>query len=78
MIAVEEAASRNGKIEWINYRIPISKSGDTLHLNISPKGHQNTGTFAYDFIKRGFKHGLRLIRTLRSEPSMNVMAIYEK
>ena len=36
------------------------------------------GYFAYNFIKRGFKHGLRLVGTLKSEPDMNVLAIYEK
>jgi len=78
MIAVEEAASDNGRIRWIDYRVPLTKEGDTLHLHISPAGDYDTGVFAYNFIKRGHKHGLRLIGTLKSEPDMNVLAIYDK
>lgn len=78
MIAVEEASSANGRIRWIDYRLPVSKDGDTLHLHICPAGKYDTGVFAYNLIKRGFKHGLRLIGTLKSEPDMNVLAIYEK
>ena len=29
-------------------------------------------------IKRGYKHGIRLVGTLKSEPDMNVLAIYER
>jgi len=78
MIAVEEASTNNGRIRWIDYRLPISKDGDTLHLHACPAGKYDTGVFAYNLIKRGFKHGLRLIGTLKSEPDMNVLAIYEK
>jgi len=78
MITVEEAASRNGRIRWIDYRLPISPDGDTLHLHVCPAGNYDTGILAYNFIKRGFKHGLRLVGTLKSEPSMNVLAVYDK
>jgi hypothetical protein len=43
-----------------------------------PAATYDTGTFAYNFIKRGYKHGIRLVGTLKSEPDMNVLAIYEK
>jgi hypothetical protein len=79
MIAVEEAASENGgRINWIDFRLPISSAGDTLHLHVCPSGKFDTGTFAYNFIKRGYKHGLRLVGTLKSDPDMNVLAIYDK
>lgn len=78
MIAVEEASSNHQRIRWIDYRVPLTDEGDTLHLHISPAGEYDTGVFAYNFIKRGFKHGLRLIGTLKSEPDMNVLAIYDK
>jgi hypothetical protein len=78
MLAVEEAASDNGKLRWIDYRLPLNNEGDTLHLHINPREEYDTGTFAYKFIKRGYKHGLRLVGTLKSEPDMNVLAIYEK
>jgi hypothetical protein len=78
MRVVEKAASDNGRIHWIDYRTPISAKGDTLHLHVSPRGAFDTGTFAYNFIKRGYKHGIRIVGTLKSEPDMNVLAIYEK
>ncbi len=78
MRAIEAAASRNGRIRWIDFRIPITNDGDTLHLHVVPAAKYDTGVFAYNFVKRGFKHGLRLVGTLKSEPDMNVLAIYER
>lgn len=79
MMSVEEAVAYSKKrISWIYYRVPITQEGDTLHLHICPSGNYDTGVFAYNFIKRGYKHGLRLVGTLKSEPDMNVLAIYEK
>jgi hypothetical protein len=78
MVEVEQAATRNGRIRWIDYRLPLTQEGDTLHLHVCPAGKCDTGVFAYNFIKRGLKHGLRLVGTLKSEPDMNVLAIYEK
>lgn len=78
MEVVEDAASENGRIRWIDYRLPLSAEGDTLHLHVCPEGNYDTGVLAYNFIKRGHKHGVRLIGTLKSEPDMNVLAIYEK
>jgi hypothetical protein len=78
MRAIENVASENGRIRWIDYRLPLTPSGDTLHLHTCPSGHYDTGVLAYNFVKRGFKHGLRIIGTLKSEPDLNVLAIYEK
>jgi hypothetical protein len=78
MVLVEEAASKNGRIRWIDYRVPLTNEGHTLHLHISPASGYDTGIFAYNFIKRGYNHGLRLVGTLKSGPDMNVLAIYEK
>jgi len=78
MIAVEEASREHGRIQWIDYRVPVTTEGDTLHLHVCPEGKFDTGVFAYNFIKRGYKHGLRLVGTLKSEPDMNVLAIYER
>jgi hypothetical protein len=78
MQVVEAAAAEHGRIRWIDYRVPVSTHGDTLHLHVCPGGHYDTGTFAYNLIKRGFKHGVRLVGTLKSEPDMNVLAIYDK
>lgn len=78
MQVIEEAATNNGKIRWIDYRMPLNDEGDTLHLHVCPNGKYDTGVLAYNFIKRGQKHGLRLVGTLKSEPDMNVLAVYEK
>lgn len=78
MIVIEEAASENGRINWIDFRLPLSSEGDTLHLHICPQGKYDAGVFGYNFVTRGFKHGLRLVGTLKSEPDMNVLSVYEK
>lgn len=77
MMAVEKATGV-GRMRWIDYRLPITDRGDTLHLHCCPGGHYDTGVFAYNMIKRGFKHGLRLVGTLKSEPDLNVLAVYER
>lgn len=83
MLAVENAVAVNsdhprGRIRWIDYRLPIDDEGNTLHLHLSPRAEYDTGVFAYNLIKRGFKHGIRLVGTLKSEPDMNVLAIYDR
>lgn len=65
-----------GKLQVVDFRVPIDESGRTLHLH--PRGEYPTITFAYNLIRRGFEHGVRLVGTMRSEPDMNVLAIYEK
>ena len=71
-------SSGTGKLEVVDFRVPISEDGRTLHLHIHPRGEYPTITFAYNLIRRGFEHGVRLVGTMRSEPDMNVLAIYEK
>ncbi len=78
MEVVEAAASTNGRIRWIDYRLPLTDEGDTLHLHICSASKYDAGVFGYNFIKRGYKHGLRIVGTLKSEPDMNVLAIYER
>lgn len=78
MLAVEEAARHSEKIRWIDYRTPLGEDGTTLHLHLQGRGQYDVGTFAYNMVKRGFKHGLRIVGTLKSEPDMNVLAVFEK
>lgn len=76
---IEKAVGDNGaRIRWVDYRLPVTEDGETLHLHISPAGNYDTGTFAYSLIKRAYKHGLRLVGMLKSGPGMNVLAVYEK
>ena len=74
-----EKAAEEDRIEWIAYRVPVGPV-DTpfLHLHIAARGQYDTGSFGYNFISRGFKHGIRLVGTLKSEPDMNVLAIFER
>ena len=79
VVAVEKGGGENaGRIQVIDFRVPISEDGKTLHLHLYPRGEYPTITFAYNLIRRGFEHGVRLVGTMRSEPDMSVLAIYEK
>jgi len=62
---------------WVNYRVPV-QDGLTLHLNIVGHGDYDVGIYAYNLIKRGWKHGVRMIGTVRAEPGINVLAIFDK
>jgi hypothetical protein len=78
MEVVERTASENGRLRWIDYRLPLTPECDTMHMHICPAGNYDTGVFAYNFIKRGYKHGLRIVGTLKSEPDLNVLVVYER
>ena len=78
MEELEKAGAANGRVRWIAYRLPISNEGDTLHLTLWANEKYHTGDLAYNLIKRGYKHGLRLVGTLKSEPDLNVLAVFEK
>ena len=62
---------------WIAYRV-IFGSGETVHLDVSARGDYDTGTFAYYFIRRGERHGLRIVASMKSEPALNLLAAYDK
>jgi hypothetical protein len=78
--AVEETITAGGgRVQWIDYRVPLgSYRVKPLHLHVCGRGVYDTGTFAYNLVQRGFKHGLRFVGTLKSEPDLNVLAIFEK
>lgn len=78
MSEIEKSATQHGRIRWIDYRLPLNDEGDSLHLHVRPSGKYDTGDLAYNFVKRGYKPGIRIVGTLKSEPDMNVLAIYEK
>lgn len=78
MVVVEEAAKNNGRFEWIDFRLPIGENGDTIHLHLCPRGKYPAGSFGYNFIRRAYHFGVRLVATVKSGPDLNVMAIYEK
>jgi hypothetical protein len=76
--AVERAAA-NEKIQWIAYRVSFGDdTGPFLHLALAARGMYETGVFGYNFINRGTKHGLRLVGTLKTEPDIDVLAVFER
>jgi hypothetical protein len=74
---VEDVIGDGGRPRWIDYRI-TSGTGQALHLHVVAHGDYDTGVFAYNIIRRGERYGLRIIGSLKSQPSLNVLAIYEK
>jgi hypothetical protein len=79
-IAMEEVekACSEGRIGWIDFRLLFKRDGATAHLHIVPGGRSYAGVFAYNFIHRGYKHGCRVVGSLKSGNDVNVLAIYER
>jgi hypothetical protein len=80
---VVEDSCKDGdsRIEWIDFRLVGFTSEDVVvpvHLHILPKGRYSSGTFAYQFIRRAEKYGIRIVGTLKKGADINVIAIYEK
>lgn len=75
-----EDAVKDHKIAWIDYRVPLGTKGAPpfLHLHLQARSEFDTGVFAYNLISRGLKHGVRIVGTLKSEPDLNVLAIFER
>lgn len=77
--AIETAATESGgRIEWIDFRVPLNSLVDAAHLHLEPAGGYFTGFLAYRLIRRAYGHGLRVVGTLMDGPDLNVLAIYEK
>jgi hypothetical protein len=75
--AMEEVIGAGGRPRWIDYRMTFSR-GEVLHLHVVAHGDYDTGVFAYNLIRRGWRYGLRIVGSLKSQPALNVLAIYEK
>jgi hypothetical protein len=75
--AVEEVIADGGRPRWIDYKMSFA-TGDELNLHVDAHGDYDTGLFAYNLIRRGWRYGLRIVGSLKSQPALNVLAIYEK
>lgn len=53
-------------------------TGEDLNLHVDAYGDYDTGVFAYNLSRRGWRFGLRIVGSLKSQPGPNVLAIYEK
>jgi len=74
---VENVIGDGGRPRWVDYRARLH-TGETLHLHVVARGDYDTGIFAYNLIRRGERYGLRIVGRLKSQPALNVLAIYEK
>ncbi len=78
---VEEASVGPGgaaeRLAWIDFRIPIG-NGHTLHLHCVPDGGVHTGVFAYNLVRRGFRHGVKLVGTMKAGLAVNTLAIFDR
>lgn len=75
---IEEQVEKEGPIRWIDFRLPVSGCGGSIHLHCTPDTKYDVSTFAYNFVKQGFKHGAKVIGTLNRGPDVNVLAVYNK
>ncbi len=53
-------------------------TGEMLHLHVVAHGDYDTGVFAYNLVRRGERYGMRIVGSLKSQPALNVLALYEK
>jgi hypothetical protein len=74
---MEDVIKAGGRPRWIDYRVYLA-TGERLYMHVAGHGEYDTGAYAYNLVKRGWRHGLRIVGTLKSKPAMNVLAIYEK
>ncbi len=74
---IEDVVGDGGRPRWIDYRTTLD-TGQLLHLHVVARGDYDTGVFAYNLIRRGQRYGLRIVGSLKSQPALNVLAIYDK
>jgi hypothetical protein len=74
---MEDVIAAAGRPRWMDYRAVLG-SGEILHLHMAGRGDYDTGAFAYNLVKRGWRHGIRIVGSLKSKPGLNILAIYEK
>jgi len=72
-----EVIGTGGRPRWIAYRMTFS-NGTRCTWDVSARSDYDTGIFAYNFIRRGEPYGLRIVGSLKSQPALNVLAVYEK
>ncbi len=79
---VLEDAVGDGRIRWIDFRLPVkadtTEEEQTVHLHFVAGTAFDTGVFGYNFIQRGFRYGARIVATLKAGADLNVLAVYEK
>ena len=75
---VSNLTQEHGRIEWIDYLVPVTEEGETIELTLRPSGRYPNGKFARDFIQDGYQHGWRIVGMVRSGPKVEVLAVFGK
>ncbi len=79
MTVVESAIFESrGRVRWIDFRVVPTNTSKAVQFHMAGREQYDTGVFAYNFIRRGYRHGLRIIGTLKSGPDLNVLAVFER
>jgi hypothetical protein len=65
------------RLAWIDFRMPVGSS-HTIHLHCVPDGRFHTGVFGYNFVRRGFRQGVRIVGTLKAGLDVNVLAFFDR
>jgi hypothetical protein len=74
---VGEVIGDGGRPRWIDYKMTFT-TGEEPNLHAIVHGEYDTGVFAYNLIRRGWRYGLRIIGSLKSQPALNALAAYDK
>jgi len=78
----DTAGNEKSRFDWIDFRaltdLEKSSINEPPHLHLVPRGEYSTGTFAYQFVRRASRYGVRIIGTLKRGQDVNVLAIYER
>ena len=73
-----EEAGKDGRLGWIDFRMPIGDDGDAMHVHAVLSGRYYTGDFAYNVVRRGHHHGIRLVGTMKAGMDVNVLAVFDR
>lgn len=66
------------RFTWIDFRMPIGPDGTTMHLHLVCEGRDPIGTFGYNFVRRGYRHGVRILGTMKAGLDVNVLALFDR
>lgn len=71
------------RFDWIDFRAMVdldqsSPMFEPPHLHFMARGAYPTGTFAYQFVRRAHRFGVRIVGTLKKGQDVNVLAVYER
>lgn len=73
----EEVIGDGGRPRWIDYKMTFA-TGDELNVHVIAYGDYDTGVFACNLTRRGWRYGLRIVGSLKPQPALSVLAVYEQ